>query len=85
MAGNVTGELPGRVDQIPVVPEWQECLLLSGNLHFAKSHSSGKVLLVEGAQSGGIEDLLEDSVLLTEVHGVNLVAVHEVDHRQLGG
>ncbi len=31
-------------------------------------------LLVEGTQAGGVEVLLEDSVLLTEVHGVDLVS-----------
>ncbi len=75
-AGDVAGELPGRVNQVPVVPELHDCLLFSGDLHFAERHGSSKVLLVEGTQAGGIEVLLEDSVLLTEVHGVDLVAVH---------
>ncbi len=71
--------------QIPVVSERQHCFFLSGDFHFAKSHCSGKILLVKRAQTGGVEILIQDSVLLTEVHGVDLVTVHQVDHGQLHG
>ncbi len=69
--------------QIPVVSERQHCFFLSCDFHFAKSHCSSKILLVKGAQTGGVEILFQDSVLLTEVHGVDLVTVHQVDHGQL--
>ena len=58
---------------------------MSGDLHFAECHSSSKVLLIKGTQASGVEMLFEDSVLLAEVHGVDLVAVHEIDQGQLGG
>jgi len=57
---------------------------LSGYLHFAERHSSSKVLLIKGTQASGVEILFEDYVLLAEVHGVDLVAVHEIDQGQLG-
>jgi len=41
-------------------------------------------LLIKGTQASGVEMLFEDSVLLAEVHGVDLVAVHEIDQGQLG-
>ena len=80
VAGDVAGELTGRVDQVPVVPEWQYRFLLSGDFHFTKCHSASKVLLEEGAQTGGVEVLLQDSVLLAEVHGVDFMAVHQINH-----
>jgi hypothetical protein len=64
------------VNQVPVLPEWQDRPLLSGDLHLADRHGSSKVLLLEEAQAGGVEILFEDSMLLTKVHGVDLVAVH---------
>ena len=57
---------------------------MSGDLHFAECHSSSKVLLIKGTQASGVEMLFEDSVLLAEMHGVDLVAVHEIDQGQLG-
>ncbi len=75
-AGDVAGELAGRMDQVPVVPKRQHCFILGSDFHFAKCHSSSKVLLVERTQTGGVEVLLQDSVLLAEVHGVDLMAVH---------
>jgi hypothetical protein len=73
------------VDQVPVVPECKDCLLLGGDLHLAKSHRSSKVLLVKGVQTGGVQVLLKDSVFLAEMHGVDLVTVHEVNYGELSG
>jgi hypothetical protein len=77
VAGDVAGELARRVDQIPVVPEGQHGLFLHGDLHLTESHGSSKILLVEGPQAGRVEVLIEDSVLLAEVHGVDLVYDNE--------
>jgi hypothetical protein len=84
-AGDVAGELARRMYQVPVVPKRQHCFFLSCNFHFAKSHSPSEILLVKRTQTRGVEVLLQDSVFLAEVHGVNLVTVHQVDHGQFGG
>ncbi len=80
----MASELARRVDQVPVVPERQDGLLLQGDFHLTEGHGSSEVLLVKRAQAGGVEILLQDPVLFAEVHGVDLVAVHQVDHRQFG-
>ena len=46
-AGDVAGELAGRMYQIPVVSERQHRFFLRSDFHFAKSHCTGKVLLVQ--------------------------------------
>jgi len=84
-AGDVAGELARRMYQVPVVPKRQHCFFLSCDFHFAKSHSPSKVLLVKRTQTSGVEVLLQDSVFLAEVHGVDLVTVHQVDPGQFGG
>ncbi len=61
--------------QVPVVLQLKDGLGLCHDAHMAQGHCSGKVLDVEGAQAAGIELPLQDTVFLSEVHGVDLVAV----------
>jgi hypothetical protein len=83
-ASDVAGELARRMYQVPVVPERQHGFFLSSDFHFAKSHSPSKVLLVKQTQTSGVKVLLQDSVLLAEMHGVDLMTVHQVDQGQFG-
>ncbi len=61
----MAGELTRLMNQVPVVPKGQHCFFLSGDFHFAECHGSRKVLLVERAQTGGVEVLLQDSAELS--------------------
>ena len=47
VAGDVAGELAGRMYQVPVVSEGQHRFFLSSDFHFAESHCTGKILLVQ--------------------------------------
>ena len=57
-AGDVARELARRMYEIPVVSERQHRFFLCRNLHVAKSHCTGKVLLVQRAQAGGVKILV---------------------------
>ncbi len=84
-AGDMASVLVRGVHQVPVVLELKGGLSLCQDVHLTQSHGAGKVLNVEGAQASRVELLLQDAVLLSEVHSVDLMAVHEVDNGELSG
>jgi hypothetical protein len=75
---DVAGEWTKGFDMVPVVLELQHSLLLQSDVHFAEGHSPSKVLDIQGPKAGGVQFFAEE-------HCVDLVTVHQVDHRELSG